>query len=144
MEAGDKGVFIVVPFVVAEVYGTRGKVPVQATFDDFPYQGQLTPFGDGHHALLVDKQARRAVGKTVGDTVRVTLSRNLAERRMTPPDDLAAALTAAPAAAEYFNKLAYEHQRDYVRWLDGAKKPEIRTQRLAETVSRLGNGQKRA
>ena len=140
----DGGVFVVLPFVVAEVFGTRGRVPVQATFDGYPYQGSLTPLGDGHHALLVQKQIRRAVGKTIGDTVRVTLSRDLAERRITPPDDLAAALAEAPRAANEFTKLAYSHQREYVRWLEGAKKPEIRTRRLAETVERLLQGKRRA
>ena len=30
---GDGGVFVVVPFSVLEVYGTKGRVPVQVTFD---------------------------------------------------------------------------------------------------------------
>jgi hypothetical protein len=141
---GDGGVFVVAPFVVAEVYGTKGRVPIRATFDGFPYSGSLTPLGDGHHAVLVLKQLRRAINKTIGDTVHVALSRDLTERKITPPDDLAAALAAAPAAATYFAKLAFTHQREYVRWLEGAKKPETRTRRLAETVARLSKGLKRA
>ena len=140
---GDGGVFVVVPFSVAEVYGTRGRVPVQATFDGYPYQGSITPLGDGHHALHVLKQIRKAVDKTIGDTVRVTLSRDVAERRMTPPDDLAAQLTANPKAAAYFHKLAYTNQREFVRWLEGAKKPETRAHRLAQTIELLGQGRKR-
>ena len=141
---GDGGVFVVVPFVVAEVYGTRGRVPVQATFDGYPYQGSLTPLGDGHHALHVLKQIRKAVGKTIGDTVRVTLARDVAERKMEAPADLAEQLAANPLAAAYFAKLAYTHQREFVRWLEGAKKPETRAHRLAQTVEMLGQGRKRA
>lgn len=147
LEADDGdigGVFVVVPYTVTEAYATRGRVPIRATFDGFPYQGSLTPLGDGHHAILVEKQIRRAVDKTVGDMVHVALSRDTAERKITPPDDLAAALAAAPAAAKYFAKLSFTHQREYVRWLEGAKKPETRTRRLAETVARLSQGRKRA
>ena len=147
LEADDGdlgGVFVVVPYAVSEAYGTRGRVPVRVTFDGFPYQGSLTPLGDGHHAILVLKQIRRAIDKTVGDVVRVQLSRDTAERKITPPDDLAAALAEAPAAARYFDKLAFSHQREYVRWLEGAKKPETRARRLAETVARLAQGRKRA
>ena len=140
---GDGGVFVVVPFAVAEVYGTRGRVPVQATFDGYPYQGSLTPLGDGHHALHVLKQIRKAVGKTIGDTVRVTLSRDVVERKMEAPADLAEQLAANPKAAAYFEKLAYTHQREFVRWLEGAKRPETRAHRLAETVELLGQGRKR-
>ena len=143
LEADDGGVFVVVPFSVAEVYGTRGRVPVQATFDGYPYQGSITPLGDGHHALHVLKQIRKAVDKTIGDTVRVTLTRDVAEHKMTPPDDLAAQLATNPKSAAYFHKLAYTHQREFVRWLEGAKKPEIRAHRLAQTIELLGQGRKR-
>jgi hypothetical protein len=141
---GDGGVFVVVPFSVPEAYGTKGRVPVQATFDGYPYQGSLTPLGDGYHALHVLKQIRKAVDKTIGDTVRVTLSRDVTERKMEAPADLAGQLATNPKAAAYFAKLAYTHQRDYVRWLEGAKKPETRARRLAETVAMLGQGRKRA
>ena len=140
---GDGGVFVVLPFNVPEVYGTRGQVPVQATFDGYPYQGSVVPLGDGHHALLLLKQIRRAIDKTVGDTVRVTLSRDVAERKMEAPTDLTAQLATNPKAAAYFAKLAYTHQREYVRWLEGAKKTETRTRRLDEIVEMLGQGRKR-
>jgi hypothetical protein len=140
---GDGGVCVVLPFSVPEAYGTRGRLPVRATFDGYPYQGSAVPLGDGHHALLVLKQIRKAIAKTLGDTVRVTLSRDTAERKMEVPDDLAAALADAPAAAAYFHKLAYSHQREYVRWLEGAKKPETRTRRVQETVLLLTQKRKR-
>ena len=140
---GDGGVFVVVPFSVPDVYGTRGRVPVQVTFDGYPYQGSITPLGDGHHALHVLKQIRKAVGKTIGDTVRVTLSREVVERQMEAPADLAEQLAANPKAAAYFAKLAYTHQREFVRWLEGAKKPETRAHRLAQTIEMLGQGRKR-
>ena len=145
LEAGEDhgGVFVVVPFDVAEVYGTRGRVPVQATFDSYPYQGSIVPLGDGHHALLLLKQIRRAIDKTVGDTVRVTLSRDVAERKMEAPVDLAEKLATNPKAAAYFAKLAYTHQREFVRWLEGAKKHETRIRRLDEIVDLLAQGRKR-
>ncbi|UOQ99371.1 YdeI/OmpD-associated family protein [Hymenobacter sp. 5317J-9] len=145
LEAGEDhaGVFVVLPFSVQEVYGTRGRIPVQATFDGYPYQGSAVPLGDGHHALLLLKQIRKAIDKTVGDTVRVTLARDTAERKMEAPADLAAELAANHKAAAYFNKLAYTHQREYVRWLEGAKKPETRTKRLGEAVAMLTQGRKR-
>ena len=147
LEAGEGeahgGVFVVLPFSVADAYGTRGRLPVQATFDGYPYQGIATPLGDGHHGLLLPKQIRRAIDKTVGDTVRVALARDVAERKMAAPADLAAQLATNEQAAAYFAKLAYTHQREYVRWLEGAKKPETRARRLGEVVDLLAQGRKR-
>ncbi|MBD2769518.1 DUF1905 domain-containing protein [Hymenobacter sp. BT664] len=145
LEAGEAegGVLVVLPFSVAEAYGTRGRLPVRATFDGYPYQGQLTPLGDGHHALLLPKQIRRAIDKTLGDTVRVALSRDAAERKLEAPADLAEQLATVPKAAAYFAKLAYTQQRDYVRWLEGAKKPEARADRRRQIVEMLAQGRKR-
>ncbi|GAB3849974.1 hypothetical protein GCM10028822_14680 [Hymenobacter terrigena] len=140
---GDAGVFVVIPFSVPEVYGKRGQLPVHVTFDGYPYQGSAVPLGDGHHALLILKQIRKAIDKTIGDTVRVTMSHDTAVRKMTPPDDLAEQLATNPKAAAYFDKLAYTHQREFVRWLEGAKRPDTRARRLAETVEMLGQGRKR-
>ena len=140
---GDGGVFVVIPFSVPEVYGKRGQLPVHVTFDGYPYQGSAVPLGDGHHALLLLKQIRKAIGKTIGDTVRVTLRHDTAVRKMEAPADLAEQLATNPKAAAYFAKLAYTHQREYVRWLEGAKKPETRTRRLGEIVEMLAQGRKR-
>lgn len=141
---GDTGgVFVVIPFSVAEAYGKRGQLPVHVTFDGYPYQGSAVPLGDGHHALLILKQIRRAIGKTLGDSVRVTMRHDTAVRKMAAPADLAEQLATNPKAAAYYDKLAYTHQREFVRWLEGAKKPETRAKRLAQTVELLGQGRKR-
>ena len=136
-------VFVVVPFAVAGVYGTPDELPVQTAIDGFPYQGELVPLGDGYHGLTIPRAVRRAVGKTVGDVLRVQLSHDLSERVVTMPDDLAAALAENAAALAFFKKLEQPEQRAYVRYLKGAKNPEARAKRLTETVYRLSVGRKR-
>ena len=143
LEASDDGVFVALPVSVVDVHGARGRVPVQGTFDGYPYQGRTTSLGEGHHGLLILKQIRRAINKTVGDTVLVTLSRNAAERKMEVPEDLADQLAAAPKAAAFFAGLTYTQQREFVRWLEGAKRPEARVHRLGEIVALLEQGRKR-
>jgi len=136
-------VFVVAPFSVAEVYGTKEELPVQTAIEGFPYQGELTPLGDGYHALVVPREVRRAVGKTVGDVLRVALRHDLSERVVNLPDDLAAGLGENTAASTFFKSLAKPEQRSYVRYLKGAKTPEIRAKRLTETLYRLSIGRKR-
>lgn len=46
------------------------------------------------------------------------------------------------AAWESFSRLAPSHRREYVGWIDSAKKEETRRRRLAEAVSRLERGEK--
>ena len=136
-------VFVVVPFAVADVYGTKGELPVHAAIDGFPYRGELTPLGDGYHALVIPREVRRAVSKTVGDVLHVALRHDPEERLVALPPDLAEALDKEPAALDFFKRLAMPDQRAYVRYLAGAKKPDIRAKRLTETVYRLSIGRKR-
>ena len=136
-------VFVVAPFSVADTYGTKGTLPVHTAIDGFPYRGELTAIGDGYHALVIPREVRRAVGKTVGDILHVRLSQDLADRVIKLPEDLDAALTKDEAALKFFKTLTKLEQRSYVRYLKGSKTPEIRAKRLTETVYRLSIGRKR-
>jgi uncharacterized protein YdeI (YjbR/CyaY-like superfamily) len=52
------------------------------------------------------------------------------------PEDLMAALAAA-GLADAFLRLPPSHRKEYVEWIDGAKKPETRRRRIEGTVERL-------
>lgn len=143
-EAGQPSIFVVVPFSVAEAYGTKGTLLVRTTLDGFPFRGVLEPIGEGYHALEVPKEVRRAVGKTLGDTLHVALSHDTEPRLAELPADLAEALAQHPAAQRFLQSLPFTDQRDYARWLQGAKTPDVRAKRLQETLYRLGQGLKRA
>lgn len=56
------------------------------------------------------------------------------------PDDLAEAFKASPAAATYYETLAYTHRKEYVRWITEAKREETRSARVAKTVDKLERG----
>ena len=68
MDAG----YVEVPFDVQKAFG-KGKVPVHATFDKEPYDGQVVRMGTPCHIIGVRKEIRQKIGKTFGQTVHVTL-----------------------------------------------------------------------
>jgi uncharacterized protein YdeI (YjbR/CyaY-like superfamily) len=57
-------------------------------------------------------------------------------RAIGPPADLAKALTAA-RLADAFARLSPSHQKEYVMWLEDAKRPETRERRMAKIVDVL-------
>jgi len=54
------------------------------------------------------------------------------------PADLAALLSGR--ALEVWKELSNSHRREYVQWIEGAKKAETRALRVAKSVLRLAEG----
>jgi uncharacterized protein YdeI (YjbR/CyaY-like superfamily) len=61
----------------------------------------------------------------------------------TVPQDLRAAIDAAPAAAATWEGFPPSCQREYVEWVTEAKRDETRAKRLAQTVEWLAEGKRR-
>lgn len=64
--------YVEIPFDVKEEFG-KGRVPVSATFDGEPYDGNLVRMKTPCHILGIRKDIRAKIGKQPGDTVHVTL-----------------------------------------------------------------------
>jgi uncharacterized protein YdeI (YjbR/CyaY-like superfamily) len=59
------------------------------------------------------------------------------------PEDLRAALDAAPKATATFDAFPPSCRREYVEWVTEAKRPETRAKRIAQTVEWLAEGKRR-
>ena len=70
----------------------------------------------------------------------IDLERDEEERTVELPDDLEAALDAATRAK--FDSLSFTHRREYVRWVEEAKREQTRERRVAKAVEMLRNGVK--
>ncbi|MGI8826569.1 MAG: YdeI/OmpD-associated family protein [Chloroflexota bacterium] len=58
------------------------------------------------------------------------------------PDDLARALTAAPDALSAYEVLSFTHRKEYVAWVESAKRSATRSRRIEKTVEMLEEGRK--
>lgn len=61
----------------------------------------------------------------------------------TVPQDLRAAIDAAPAAKATFDAFPPSCQREYVEWVTEARRDETRAKRLAQTLEWLAEGKRR-
>jgi hypothetical protein len=136
---GSDGCAVYFPYDVEQEFGTRGRVPVKATFDGVPYTGSLIRYGAPQHMLPILKAIREQIGKQPGDVVEVTLTRDLSERTVEVPEELAKLLKKEKLLAA-FESLSFTHRKEYVRWITEAKREETRRMRLTKAVEMLHSG----
>jgi hypothetical protein len=140
IEAADGGgAYVLFPFDVEKEFGTRAKVPVNATFNGVPYAGSLIKYGHALHMLPVLKAIRQQAGAGPGDTVQVELWREDAPRTLEVPPPFEDAMKQA-GVRPVFDRLSATHRREYCRWITSAKKEETRRKRLVRAIELLRDG----
>ena len=131
------GAYVEFPFDTAELFGTTGRIPVVVEFDGVPYQGTMLRYGTEMHIIIVVKKVREAIGKQAPDTVHVKVKLDDRPREVIIPEDVQLALTENPPSKEKFQKLAFTHQKEYMRWIEDAKRPETRQRRIETMIEKL-------
>ena len=141
LQAGGRGgTAITIPFDVEQTFGSS-RVKIKATFDGEPYRGSIVKVG-GRHVLGVTKAIRESIGKDVGDSIRVTVEKDGAERSVNVPRDLANTLMKNPRAKKQFDAMAFTYRKEFARWIDTAKKQDTRDRRLAKAIDMLERGER--
>jgi hypothetical protein len=133
LELGGKtATGIEVPESVVSALGGGRRPAVTVTLGAHTYRTTVASMG-GRFLIPVSAAVREAAGIAAGDTLDVEIEPDTAPRTVGVPDDLAAALSAAGASAAW-SRLAYSHQKEWVRSVCDAKKPETRARRVAAAV----------
>jgi len=139
---GNDALYIDFPYDVQEIYGVKGQVKILATYDGVPYRGSMVKMGGPCHILLVRIDIRKQIGKNPGDTVHVTVQRDTEPRIVEVPEDLEVDFEHNPAAKQFYETLSFTNRKEYARWVDEAKRPETRANRVALSIEKLLGGKK--
>ena len=124
-----------IPFDLKDAFG-RARPPVKVTIRG--YSWRTTPgVYDGVGYVVVNRAAKDATGVDAPQRVQVTMQLDSAPRTVRVPPDLRDALRADPVAEAAFAKLSFTHRREYVEWVEEAKRAETRARRIAGTLERV-------
>lgn len=135
--------FVEFPFSTEELFGKKGQVKIKALFDGkIEYRGSLVKMKSDCHILGLTQEIRKQLGKTFGDEVSVSLIEDKEERKVEIADDVAQIFNENKEAKELFDKMSYTHKKEYIRWIEEAKKPETRENRKIKMIQMILDGKK--
>ena len=127
------------PIDVPKTFGVKGRVPVKGTINGFPFRSSLMNMGEGH-MMVVNAQLRAGAHCKAGDTVNIVIERDDAKRTVAVPAALKKIINSDPKAKAFWAGLSFTHQKEYVREIEDAKKPETREKRIATMMDALRRG----
>ncbi|MGE4513085.1 MAG: YdeI/OmpD-associated family protein [Chryseobacterium sp.] len=135
--------FVEFPFSTEELFNKKGQVKIKAIFDDkVEYRGSLAKMKSDCHILGLTQEIRKQLGKTFGDEISVNLLEDKEERTVEVAEDIMSIFNENPEAKILFDKMSYTHRKEYIRWINEAKKPETRENRKVKMIQMILNGKK--
>ncbi len=135
-QAGSEAAALKPPFDVVALFHRKGRVPVKGTINGFPFRSSLMNMGEGH-MMGVNAQLRAGAKCKAGATVTVLMELDEDERTIEVPGYLKKIIDSDPGAREFWPKLSFTHQKEYVREIEAAKKPETQQKRIAAMMDAL-------
>lgn len=139
-KAGSKA-FITLPFDPNHVWGAKERHYVHGVVNGLRLRATLQEQDDAF-VISVGAAYRRDSGLDFGDTVTVHIEPE-GPQLYTMADDIVAALTSDTDALHFFQALATHYRKNYVNWIEDAKRPETRTKRVEEMVALLKQGKQK-
>lgn len=135
LEGKIKWSVIYFPYSTQETFGSQGKIPVRITVDGHPFEHTLLPSRNGHY-FVYNEFIKRAVGKTPGERVLVTLEEDTKERIYQVPEYIQKELQSNGVLSTYMSQPDYL-KREQVHYIEVAKKEETQRNRLNRLIERL-------
>lgn len=136
----DSRTFIALPFDPNEIWGVKQRHHITGSINGCAVRRSLGSDGN-QYVLPLGAAWRRDNGVAAGAEVEVELSPEGPQADALTPD-IGAALESEPEARAFFEALATFYRNGYIRWIEGARRPETRQARVTELLSLLKAGKK--
>ena len=126
--------YVLVPATVMKTFGGKVRVPVRVTINGAQHRTTICNMGMGP-MIGVPAMLRKAAGIDRGQRISVALEADAAVRTVKVPKDFAKAMNATERRA--YDKMSYSHRKEYVMWIEDAKKLETRARRIEVARTKL-------
>src|SRR5436190_23580300 len=127
---GKTATGIPVPEDVVAALGSGKRPAVRVTVGGHSYRTTVASRG-GRFFVPLSADNRSAAGVAAGDEVDVDIEPDTESREVTVPSDFADALAHEDTARTFSDALSYTDRKEWVRWVEEAKRAETRAGRVA-------------
>lgn len=135
-----KFTFVAIPFLPREAWGAKPRFYVSGDINGTAVRGTLGAEGQKYFLRLGAAWLRDS-GIEVGTHVTVRLSLEGPQETNIAPD-IAKALSENEKARTFFDGLPTFYRKNFIRWIESAKRDETRAKRISEMVTLLEDGQR--
>ncbi len=130
------------PFDPDEIWGAKARHDVAGTIDGHGVRGPLQKDRDGWILFLGPTwRAQAELNEDKSAEVEIILAPE-GPQLENIPSELSEALQNNPDALNFFFSIAPFYRKNYVRWIESARRPETRAARITETVKLLNEGKR--
>jgi hypothetical protein len=128
-------IFVAIPFSPKEVWGTKPRYHVTGTINGYKVRGCLGVQNQAYFLRLGSAWIKDNAIR-VGEKVRVNLTLE-GPQESNVAVDIAKALSRNKKARAFFEGLPTFYRKNYIRWIESAKKEETRSRRIEEMMKLL-------
>jgi hypothetical protein len=136
LESGDRGrVLIFLPFDPKESWGRKQRYYVKGSLNGADFSETLSSKA-GRYYISLSRELRKASGANPGDTAKLIIGLDETQRDDLP-QDLILALNKSEKAKALFDKLTTFYRKQYVQWVEDAKRDDSRATRIELIIANL-------
>jgi hypothetical protein len=144
LSAIDTSTVLRLPEMASRNLPSRGQVAVHGSINGVEFQTVLEPDGNFGHWMRVEDTLQHAAGLSAGDTATLDIEMTKDWPEPSVPEDLAAALAAAPHKIQkLWNEITPMARWEWVRWVNATKNPDTRKRRVEVSISKMKGGKRR-
>ena len=140
----DSVMLVRLPAAASRALPSRGQVAVRGTANGHDFQTVLEPDGARGHWIRVDEGLRHGAGLALGAPADFAIEPRPDWPEPDVPDDLAAALAAAPSRIrDIWADITPMARWEWVRWVNATANPATRQRRVDVSISKMEHGKRR-
>jgi hypothetical protein len=136
--------FLALPEAASAKLPSRGMTSIEGALNGVAFAATLEPDGRGGHWLKVDRKLCEAARAQPGNIVSLEIAPVAEEPEPRVPAALRKALAAAqPKARAAWSEITPIARRDWIQWIESAKREETHLKRIESACDMLAKGKRR-